>query len=109
MIDQIFFAVSRAVDWEGLAAAHVRAAYRDAAFPVPDGATLAVARSPAITTSTPVSFTAASAGCWSGGLLGNPTITTEMGRAMLRLAQAQLGAGDVDTAEHDAVLELAAR
>jgi hypothetical protein len=31
-------------------------------------------------------------------------ITAEMGRAMLRLAQVQLGAGDVDTAEHEAVL-----
>ena len=27
MIDQIFFAISRAVDWEAVAAAHVRAAY----------------------------------------------------------------------------------
>ena len=38
MVDQIYFAVSRAVDWEGLAADRVRAAYREAAFPVPDGA-----------------------------------------------------------------------
>ena len=43
MVDQIFFAVSRAVDWEGLAGAYVRAAYEDAAFPVPDGARLVVA------------------------------------------------------------------
>ena len=38
------------------------------------------------------------------GLLVNPLIATEMGRAMLRLAQAQLGAGDIDTAELEAVL-----
>ena len=43
MVDQIFFAVSGAVDWEGLAAAHVRAAYEDAAFPAPDDARLVVA------------------------------------------------------------------
>ena len=34
MVDQIYFAVARAVDWEGLAADRVRTAYREAAFPV---------------------------------------------------------------------------
>src|SRR5258707_14827678 len=40
MVDQIFFAVSRTVDWHGLAAAHVRAAYEHAPFPVPPAAPL---------------------------------------------------------------------
>ncbi len=43
MVDQIFFAVSRALDWQALAGALVRTAYESAAFPVPDGAGLMVA------------------------------------------------------------------
>ena len=35
MVDQIYFAVSRAVDWEGLAADRVRAAYGRRPFPFP--------------------------------------------------------------------------
>ena len=104
MIDQIFFAISRAVDWEGLAAAHVRAAYRDAAFPVPDGATLAVSEAARHHDVDSRELYRSVRRLLERSLLGNPIITTEMGRAMLRLAQAQLGAGDIDTAEHDAVL-----
>jgi hypothetical protein len=37
-------------------------------------------------------------------LLGDPSIAVEMGRAVFRLAQAQLGAGDVDASEREAVL-----
>jgi hypothetical protein len=104
MIDQIFFATSRAVDWEGLAAAHIRAAYRDAAFPVPDGATLAVSEVARHHDVDSRELYRSVRRLLERALLGNPIITTEMGRAMLRLAQAQLGAGDIDTAEHDAVL-----
>jgi hypothetical protein len=104
MIDQIFFAISRAVDWEGLAAAHVRAAYQDAAFPVPDGATPAVSEVARHHDVDSRELYRSVRRLLERGLLGNPIIATEMGRAMLRLAQAQLGAGDIDTAEHDAVL-----
>src|SRR6266511_2939071 len=38
LIDQLFFAVARQVDWHALAASAVRAAYDAAAFPVPDAA-----------------------------------------------------------------------
>jgi len=76
----------------------LRAAYHDAAFPVPDGAGLTVTEvaRPPRRHGQAVSCTAASADCLNAGLLGNPVVTTEMGRAMLRLAQTQLGAGDVD-------------
>src|SRR5258707_14026196 len=37
MVDQIFFAVFRAVDWHRLAAAHLRAGYEHPAFPAPPG------------------------------------------------------------------------
>ena len=104
MVDQIFFAVSRAVDWEGLAAAHVRAAYEDAAFPVPDGARLVVAEVAHHHDVDARELYRSVRRLLERKLLDNPVITAEMGRAMLRLAQVQLGAGDVDTAEHEAVL-----
>ena len=55
-------------------------------------------------TSMSASFTAACGGCWSAACWAIRLLAAEMGRAILRLAQAQLGAGDVDVAEHDAVL-----
>jgi hypothetical protein len=104
MVDQIFFAVSRAVDWEALAAAHVRAAYEDAAFPVPDGARLVVAEVANYHDIDARELYRSVRRLLERKLLDNPVITAEMGRAMLRLAQVQLGAGDVDTSEHEAVL-----
>jgi P-loop Domain of unknown function (DUF2791) len=103
MIDQIFLAISRVVDWEAVAAAHVRAAYEEAAFPVPDGADLtvtAVARQHDVDGR---ELYRSVRRLLERSLLGNPAIAAEMGRAMLRLAQAQLGGGDIDAAEHDAV------
>jgi hypothetical protein len=104
MVDQIFLAISRAVDWEQLAAAHVRAAYEEAAFPAPDGADLtvtAVARSHDVDGR---ELYRSVRRLLERSLLASPAIAPEMGRAMLRLAQAQLGAGDIDRAEHDAVI-----
>jgi transposase-like protein len=104
MVDQIFFAVSRAVDWRGLAAAHVRAAYEQAAFPVPPGAPLVVAEVARRHDVDARELYRSVRRLLERRLLDDPVITAELGRAMLRLAQAQLGAGDVDTAEHEAVL-----
>lgn len=104
MIDQIFFAISRVIDWESVAAASVRAAYAEASFPVPDGAgltTTEIARHHDVDAR---ELYRSVRRLLERSLLGNPLIATEMGRAMLRLAQAQLGGGDVDTAEHEAVL-----
>jgi transposase-like protein len=104
MVDQIYFAVSRAVDWEGLAAGRVRAAYAEAAFPVPAGVGLTVAEVARHHDVDIRELYRSVRRLLERGLLGNPLIAAEMGRAMLRLAQAQLGAGDVDVAEHEAVL-----
>jgi len=104
MVDQIFFAVSRAVDWHGLAAAHVRAAYEHAAFPVPARAPLVVAEVARRHDVDARELYRSVRRLLERRLLDDPAITAEMGRAMLRIAQAQLGAGDVDTAEHEAVL-----
>jgi hypothetical protein len=104
MVDQIFFAVARAVDWEGLAAASVRAAYKDAAFGVPDGVGLTVAEVARHHDVDSRELYRSVRRLLERSLLGNPVLAVEMSRAILRLAQAQLGSGDIDIAEHDAVL-----
>ena len=104
MVDQIYFAVSRNVDWEALAADRVRAAYQSAAFPVPDGLGLTVAEVARHHDVDVGELYRSVRRNLERSLLGNPVIAAEMGRAILRLAQAQLGAGDVDVAEHEAVL-----
>lgn len=104
MVDQIYFAVARAVDWEGLAADRVRDAYLRAAFPVPDGMGLTVAEVARHHDVDIRELYRSVRRLLERSLLGNPMIAAEMSRAILRLAQAQLGAGDVDVAEHEAVL-----
>jgi hypothetical protein len=104
MVDQIFFAVSRAIDWEELAAASVRAAYHDAAFPVPADGVLSVAEVARHHAIDVRELYRSVRRLLERSLLGNPALVPEMGRAILRLAQAHLGAGDVDAAEREAVL-----
>jgi transposase-like protein len=103
MVDQIFFAVARMVDWDGLAAAHVRAAYQAAAFPAPAGSGLTVAEVARHHDVDTQELYRSVRRILERRLLASPAIVTEMGRAVLRLAQTHLGLGDVDAAEHDAV------
>ncbi len=104
MIDQVFLAISRAVDWEAVAAAHVRAAYEEAAFPVGEEADLAVTAVARRHDVDSRELYRSVRRLLERSLLGNPAVAPELGRAMLRLAQAQLGGGDIDVAEHDAVM-----
>ncbi len=104
MVDQIYFAVARAVDWQALAAGRVRDAYLRAAFPVPDGIGLTVAEVARHHDVDVRELYRSVRRLLERSLLGDPMIAAEMSRAILRLAQAQLGAGDVDVAEHEAVL-----
>lgn len=102
LVEQLFFAVARQLDWEALASAVVRSAYEACSFPA--------------TTSLLVSEVATAYDVdarelyrsvrrqLEQSLLGDPSLARELRRAVLRLAQAQLGPGDVDPAEHDAVL-----
>ena len=104
MIDQAFFAIARAIDWEDLAAAVVRGAYDAAGFSVPGDSPLVVAEVARRYDVDVRELYRSVRRLLERSMLGDPVIAPEMGRAMLRLAQAQLGAGDVDAAEHDAVL-----
>jgi hypothetical protein len=103
MIDQIFFAISQTIAWEDLAAECVRSAYEQASFPVPDGTDLAVARVARHHDGDISELYRSVRRLLERNLFANPVIATEMGRAMLRLAQAHLGSGDVDASEREAV------
>ncbi len=104
MIDQIFFAISRAIAWEDLAAECVYSAYERASFPAPDSEDLAVARVARHHDVDVPELYRSVRRLLERNLLGDPLIATEMGRAMLRLSQAHLGSGDVDAGEREAVM-----
>jgi transposase-like protein len=104
MIDQIFFAISRSIAWADVAAECVRAAYERASFPAPDGADLAVVRVARHHDVDVPELYRSVRRLLERKLLGSPLVAPEMGRAMMRLSQAQLGAGDVDPGEPEAVL-----
>jgi transposase-like protein len=82
----------------------VRSAYEQASFPVPDGTDLAVARVARHHDVDVSELYRSVRRLLERNLLASPVIATEMGRAMLRLAQARLGSGDVDASEREAVL-----
>jgi bacteriophage exclusion system BrxC/D-like protein len=119
LVDQVFFAVARQIEWQALATSAVRFAYDAVAFPVPDAATLApgVPGQPA---PGPGGLTVATVAAaydvnprelyrsvrrqLEQALLGGAGLAHEFRLAMLRLCQAELGVGDVDVVERDAVL-----
>jgi hypothetical protein len=118
LVDQLFFAVARQVDWHALAASAVRAAYEAAAFPVPDAAALANAGPTAPGRSDALSVASVAAAYdvnprelyrsvrrqLEQALLGSVSLAHDFRLAMLRLCQAELGVGDVDVVEREAVM-----
>ena len=101
-IEQLFFAVARTIDWEDLASAIVRQAYESAGMPALDGLTVA---------DVAASYDMDARELYRSvrreleeRLLRDPVIARELGRAVFRLAQSQLGSSDVDRAEKNAVL-----
>ena len=105
LIEQVFFAVSRQVDWDALAASTARRALEAAAYPVAEGADLSV------------DAIAAANGVDARELKRDVdrqlqqlvqrdyAMVQEFRIAMLRLCQAQLRTGQVADAEHTAVLD----
>ncbi|HET8661788.1 MAG TPA: BREX system ATP-binding domain-containing protein [Micromonosporaceae bacterium] len=105
LIDQVFTAIARQVDWVGLAEAVVRRVLDQAAFPVPaehDGVDLAaVARHHEIdaaelyrTVRRAIEQT----------VLRDTALSHEFRVAMLRLCQERLGRGDVSATERETVI-----
>ena len=105
LADQLFFAVAAQVDWAALAGRAVRAAYDAAAFPVPEPpGDLAVAAVAAHHEVDARELYRSVRRALEQALLGATGLAHEFRLAMLRLCQAELGVGEVDVAERDAVL-----
>lgn len=101
-IDAWFFAVARELDWDDLAARLVRQAYDAIAFPAGDG--LAVAEVAAEHDVDARELYRSVRRQLEQMLLGDLSLARELRRAVLRLTQGQLGGGDLQRGEHDAVV-----
>ena len=104
LIEKIFFAVSGVVDWDALAATLVALAYDDVAFPAPPGR-LSVAEVAQEHDVEPRELYRSVRRRLERMLLDDSTLVRELRRAVLRLCQSQLGAGEVDAAEREAVID----
>ncbi|MGH9138654.1 MAG: BREX system ATP-binding domain-containing protein [Acidimicrobiales bacterium] len=106
MMDQVFFAVAGQVDWEGLAAHRVRAAFAAVAHPVPEGAgDISVEALAAWHQVEPAELTRDVNRQLQHDVFHDYAMVQEFRIAMLRLCQAQLRTGQVTEAEHAAVLD----
>ena len=98
MIDQVFFAVARQVDWDQIAEAVVGTAYDNIAVPASPGR-LTVAEVAADHDLDPRELYRSVRRQLEHILLADTSLPRELRRALLRLAQARLGSGDVHPAE----------
>jgi hypothetical protein len=98
MIDQVFFAVARQIDWEQVAVAIVGTAYDDIAIPAAPGR-LTVAEVAADHDLDPPALYRSVRRQLEHILLADTSLPRELRRALLRLAHAHLGSGDVNAAE----------
>lgn len=104
MIDQMFFAVARQINWDQVAAAVVKTAYDDIAVPAAPGR-LAVAEVADEHDLDPRELYRSMRRQLEQSLLADTSLPRELRRALLRLAQAQLGSGDVHPDEARVVLD----
>ncbi len=98
MVDQVFFALARQIDWDQIAVAIVRTAYDDIAVPAAPGR-LSVAEVADDHDLDPRELYRSVRRQLEHILLADTSLPRELRRALLRLAQAHLGGGDVYPAE----------
>ena len=101
-VEQLFFAVARAVDWDALAGAVLRGAYKATGMPATGGLAIADVAQQYDLDARELYRSVRRA--LEERLLRDPALARELGRAVLRLAQAQLGSTDVGDEERAAVL-----
>lgn len=100
-VEQVFFAISREIDWDDVVARLVRRAYDAVHFPAAAGLTAAdVAGEHDVDVR---ELYRSVRRHLEQTLLADPLLARELRRAVFRLAQAQLGGADVDAAEQAAV------
>lgn len=102
LVQNLFFAVAATLNWDELAGALLRSAYDEAGMPAAGG--LTVAEVAGVHRMDPKELYRSVRRALEDRLLGSPVVARELGRAVYRLAQAQLGGRDVDPAERRAVL-----
>lgn len=106
MMDQVFFAVARQIDWDGLAAGRVRAAFAAVAHPVDAGSDdVSVEAVAAQYRVDPGELNRDVNRRLQQDVFHDYSMVQEFRVAMLRLCQSQLRTGQVTDAEHTAVLQ----
>ncbi|MGQ0678309.1 MAG: BREX system ATP-binding domain-containing protein [Actinomycetota bacterium] len=105
-MDQLFFALSRQLDWQSLATHFVRSAYDLVSFPVPDepGALRVAAASQRHGVDQRELYRSVRRSL-EAQILHDRRMEQHFRLAMFRLCQSQLEAGDVDEGEVQAILE----
>ncbi|MDQ3617061.1 MAG: ATP-binding protein [Actinomycetota bacterium] len=103
MIDQVFIAVAREIDWDQIATAVVDTAYDDISVPAAPGR-LTVAEVAADHDLDPRELYRSVRRQLEHLLLADSSLPRELRRALLRLAHAHLGSGDVHAGEAAVVL-----
>ncbi len=104
LIDQVFFALARQIDWDRIAVALVHAAYDDIAVPATAGR-LTVAQVARDHDLDARELYRSVRRRLEQSLLEDTGLPRELRRALLRLAQARLGSGDVSGQEAQVVLD----
>ena len=102
LVDQVFFAVSREVDWDQVAVAIVETAYDDISLPAAPGRHT-VAEVAADHELDPRELYRSVRRQLEHLLLADTSLPRELRRALLRLAQSQLGTSDVHRGEAEVV------
>lgn len=104
LVDQLYAAVARGLDWADLARRQVHAAWDEAGLPAPSPGDVSVAAVAGHHDVDPREAARTIRRHLEGTILRDPSLAREFRLAVLRLCQAELGTGDVVPAERDAVL-----
>lgn len=105
LLEQVFFAVARQMDWDELAAVAARQALRQASYPDPQDGGVSIDRLAAHYRVEPGELKRDVDRQLQRLVYHDYAMVNEFRTAMLRLCQAQLGSGQVVGAEHAAVLD----
>lgn len=104
LIEQLYAAIARQLDWSDLARRQVASAWEQLGLPAPDPSQLSVAVVAVHHDIDPREAARSMRRQLEGALLRDSSLAREFRLAVLRLCQAELGTGEVSAAERQAVL-----